>query len=171
MIHAAGGYTAWSDKHPSYSSVNGPGNGTNVDDYYSPEINSIPVTSARREARARSAAIRCPIRPRCLRRIPGPTASRILQCYDTLKVNAILNEINGKTHNGSAAAPVPAVFGMNFQAVSVGQKLIEKIAQPDRNRRLFGRAGNAHRGAASRNRVRRRFHRQRWLQHSKTNGL
>ena len=25
VIHAAGGYTAWSDKHPSYSSVSGPG--------------------------------------------------------------------------------------------------------------------------------------------------
>jgi hypothetical protein len=24
VIHAAGGYTAWSDKHPSYSSVSGP---------------------------------------------------------------------------------------------------------------------------------------------------
>ena len=43
VVHKAGGYTAWSDKHPSYLSVSGPGNGTNVDDYYSPEINSIPV--------------------------------------------------------------------------------------------------------------------------------
>jgi arylsulfatase A-like enzyme len=53
-----------------------------------------------------------------------------IQCYDTLKVNAIVNEINGKTHNGSASAPVPAVFGMNFQAVSIGQKLIEKSLSP-----------------------------------------
>src|SRR5208337_1225639 len=42
VVHAAGGYTAWSDKHPSYSSVSGPGDGTNLNDYYSPEINSIP---------------------------------------------------------------------------------------------------------------------------------
>jgi len=49
-----------------------------------------------------------------------------IQCYDSLKVNAILNEINGRTHNGSFAAPVPTLFGMNFQVVSVGQKLIEK---------------------------------------------
>src|SRR5262249_26782527 len=48
------------------------------------------------------------------------------QCYDTLKVNAILNQISGKTHNGKSQAPVPTIFGMNFQAVSVGQKLIEK---------------------------------------------
>src|SRR5215475_12638317 len=34
VVHAAGGYTAWSDKHPSYSAVSGPGNGTNVDDYF-----------------------------------------------------------------------------------------------------------------------------------------
>src|SRR4051812_48649212 len=45
VIHQTGGYTAWSDKHPAYSSVSGPGPGpaANVDDYYSPEINSIPV--------------------------------------------------------------------------------------------------------------------------------
>jgi hypothetical protein len=53
-----------------------------------------------------------------------------IQCYDTLKVSAILNEINGKTHNGAAPARVPTVFGMNFQAVSVGQKLIEKTLSP-----------------------------------------
>src|SRR5579872_4582298 len=40
VIHAAGGYTAWSDKHPAYSSVSGPGDGTNLDDFYAPEINS-----------------------------------------------------------------------------------------------------------------------------------
>lgn len=43
-----------------------------------------------------------------------------------LKVHAILNEIDGKTHNGSRSAPPPTLFGMNFQAVSVGEKLIEK---------------------------------------------
>ena len=48
-----------------------------------------------------------------------------IQCYDTLKVNAILNEINGQTHDGKPSQ-VPNIFGMNFQAVSVGQKLIEK---------------------------------------------
>jgi len=48
-----------------------------------------------------------------------------IQCYDALKVKAILNEIDGKTHDGLKKAPVPALFGMNFQAVSVGQKLIE----------------------------------------------
>jgi len=48
-----------------------------------------------------------------------------IQCYDTLKVNAILNQIDGRTHNGKWAK-VPTLFGMNFQAVSVGQKLNEK---------------------------------------------
>jgi len=38
------------------------------------------------------------------------------------EVNAILNEIDGKTHDGKSPAPVPALYGMNFQAVSVGQK-------------------------------------------------
>jgi Type I phosphodiesterase / nucleotide pyrophosphatase len=48
-----------------------------------------------------------------------------VRCYDTLKVNAILNEIAGKNHLGTAKTKVPEIFGMNFQAVSVGQKLIE----------------------------------------------
>ena len=30
-----------------------------------------------------------------------------IQCYDGLKVNAILNEIDGKNHDGTAGAPVP----------------------------------------------------------------
>ena len=37
-----------------------------------------------------------------------------------------LDRINGKTHDGSKSAPVPNVLGMNFQAVSVGEKLVEK---------------------------------------------
>ena len=129
VIHAAGGYTAWSDKHPSYSSVNGPGNGTNVDDYYAPEINSIPVGLPGVHA----GPISC-------NPLPDQTAVASsnawtdsfenIQCYDTLKVNAILNEINGKKHNGSGSAPVPEIFGMNFQAVSVGEKLIEKSLTP-----------------------------------------
>jgi predicted AlkP superfamily pyrophosphatase or phosphodiesterase len=121
VVHAAGGYTAWSDKHPSYSSVSGPGNGTNVNDYYSPEINSIPVA--------------LPNVPGC-KPLPDLTAVSAsntwtdsfqnIQCYDSLKVNAILNEIDGKNHNGTVKRQVPNLFGMNFQVVSVGQKLIEK---------------------------------------------
>ena len=42
---------------------------------------------------------------------------------DNLKVQAILNEIQGLKHDGTPGPGVPAVFGMNFQAVSVGQKL------------------------------------------------
>ncbi len=36
---------------------------------------------------------------------------------------AIINEINGLMHDGTPAGGTPAVFGMNLQAVSVGQKL------------------------------------------------
>jgi hypothetical protein len=49
----------------------------------------------------------------------------LAQKYDDLKVQAILNEIHGqKSHNFSSPTPsaIPAIFGMNFQAVSVAQK-------------------------------------------------
>jgi len=129
VIHAAGGYTAWSDKHPSYSSVSGPGNGGNLDDYYSPEINSIPV----------ALNVTLPNGTSCSP-LPDQTAVspsnaytdsfQNIQCYDTLKVNAILNQIQGRKHDGKTPAPVPTLFGMNFQAVSVGEKLIEKSLSP-----------------------------------------
>ena len=122
VIHAAGGYTAWSDKHAVYAAVSGPSNNaSNVDDYYAPDVNSnvinLPgVTTAD--------GLSCAV-------IPDNNGGawtdsfRNIRCYDQLKVNAILNQINGKTHLGQSKAPVPNIFGMNFQAVSVGQKLIE----------------------------------------------
>src|SRR5438094_8315543 len=39
IIKAAGGRTAWSDKHPAYEYLNGP-SGTGIDDLYAPEIAS-----------------------------------------------------------------------------------------------------------------------------------
>jgi Type I phosphodiesterase / nucleotide pyrophosphatase len=133
VVHAAGGYTAWSDKHPAYSAVNGPGDGTNVDDYYSPEINSVPVNLPGVKAGTTS----CNPLPDQTAVSPSDAwtdSFQNIQCYDATKVNAIVNEINGKTHSGTGSAPIPAVFGMNFQSVSVGQKLIEKSLSP----KLYG---------------------------------
>lgn len=42
VAHNAGRYTAWIDKHASYSFTAGPG-GTGLDDYYSPEVDSTVV--------------------------------------------------------------------------------------------------------------------------------
>jgi hypothetical protein len=126
VIHGQGGYTAWSDKHPSYSSVSGPSNmAGNLDDYYSPEINSaLSATNI-----ALLTGVSTPGGFNCAHLPSNPKNAwtddfQAIECYDTLKVHAILNEIDGKTHNGQPAR-VPNIFGMNFQAVSVGQKLIE----------------------------------------------
>jgi hypothetical protein len=116
VVKANGGYTAWTDKHPSYEWTNGP-SGQGVDDFYGPEINSIPVA--------------LPQFPGCSPvPFPDPTPDdgwttdlHNIQCYDSLHVQAVINEIDGFTHDRSRRAPVPAVFGTNFQAVSVGEKL------------------------------------------------
>ena len=129
VIHAAGGYTAWSDKHPSYSAVSGPGaKASNLDDYYSPEINSnvIPLPGVITATGVNCGTVQDPTSD-----VTAWTNSFTnIQCYDALKVNAILNEIKGRDHLNSRNAPVPTIFGMNFQAVSVGQKLIEKTLTP-----------------------------------------
>jgi hypothetical protein len=126
VIHAAGGYTAWSDKHPAYSAVSGHGSaGKAIDDYYAPEINSIPVALPGVSAQGVSCSP-LPDQTEVSSSNAWTDSFQNIQCYDQLKVNAILNEINGKTHNGSGNAPRPAILGMNFQVVSIGQKLIQK---------------------------------------------
>jgi hypothetical protein len=120
VVHEVGGYTAWIDKHASYSFVAGPG-GRGLDDYFSPEVDStvvaLPgVTTAQGGS---CATIRDP------NGVGSWTSSfENIQCYDALKVNALLNQIAGQTHNG-AAAQVPALFGMNFQAVYIGESVNE----------------------------------------------
>lgn len=103
VVRAAGGYTAWSDKHPAYDILNGP-SGVGIHDLYTPEINSlIPVTGNTTN--------------------DNTTSFTATRNYDEVKVQAILHEIDGRDSTNSRAAPVPNVFGMNFQSVSVGQKL------------------------------------------------
>ena len=124
VVHNNGGYTAWSDKHQSYELTKGP-TGDGVDDFYAPEINSIPVNLPVTQYNVQGCDP-----------LPDPGAAQKtnawtdsfqnIQCYDKLKVRAVLNWIDGLTHDGSQQAPVPNVFGMNFQSVSVGQKLVEK---------------------------------------------
>src|SRR5262249_35188101 len=45
------------------------------------------------------------------------------QTYDNFKVQAVVNWINGQFHDGTGNPGTPAIFGMNFQAVSTAQKL------------------------------------------------
>ena len=116
VVKAAGGLTAWTDKHPSYEWTNGP-SGKGVDDFYGPEINSIPVALPQFAGCAP---------------VPYPdstpddgwtTSFANVQCYDSLHVRAVLNQIDGYNHDRSRKVGVPALFGTNFQAVSVGEKL------------------------------------------------
>jgi hypothetical protein len=97
VVKAGGGHTAWADKHPAYDWVNGP-SGAGVDDLFTPEITNAPGLDA-------TVSVVCTVE------------------NDNKKVQAILNEIHGLKHDGTPGPGVPEVLGMNFQAVSVGQKL------------------------------------------------
>ena len=120
VAHDAGLYTAWSDKHPAYEIVRGRAN-TGAEDLYTPEINSPPrqLTCVATQG-------------------PGgdPDSCAVLDLskqwtddvnfvtvYDGLKVQAIINEIQGWDHGRTKKVGTPTIFGMNFQSVSVGQKL------------------------------------------------
>ena len=113
VAHNAGLRTAWSDKHPVYESFNGP-SGTGIDDLFTPEIDSNAIEPDGTP-------------------YPGGVSwtgdNAATRQYDSYKVQAILNEIDGYDHSGTGPkVGVPAIFGMNFQTVSTAEKLFQSEA-------------------------------------------
>ena len=102
VARQAGLRTAWSDKHPAYQMFDGP-SGNGVQDFFTPEINSQALGfPAGQDWTSDNAAT---------------------MQYDSYKVQAILNEIDGYNHSRTSHVGVPGIFGMNFQTVSTAQKL------------------------------------------------
>jgi hypothetical protein len=66
--------------------------GTGIDDFYGPEFNAAKADITK------------------------------IMANDELKVAAVLNEIDGLNHQGTATVGVPAIFGMNFQSPNIAQK-------------------------------------------------
>jgi arylsulfatase A-like enzyme len=127
VAHAAGLWTAWADKHPVYNQeVAGHGTPHAVSDPFNTEINADIVPAQLTDTRGRVITFPLPnpdgTGPFFITDSVGNTES-----YDQIKVDAILNEIDGLNSWGTRPAPVPAIFGMNFQSVSVAQKLVDPI--------------------------------------------
>jgi hypothetical protein len=104
------GRTAYSEKRPAYEFLNGP-SGTGVTDLYAPEINCQPHYTALPPA--------APV---------GQCANALLSLIDTevfddLRVQSVINEIDGKDHTGTTNVGVPVLFGMNFQALNAAKKV------------------------------------------------
>ncbi|MEM5327067.1 alkaline phosphatase family protein [Paraburkholderia sp. JHI2823] len=95
-----GSHTAWADKHAwGYDWVNGP-SGKGVDDLARTEINSIdPKTNS-----------------------DYTDVYTHTEVFDNLHVQALINQIDGLDSTGKTSAPVPTLFGTNFQTLSVAQK-------------------------------------------------
>ncbi len=126
VVHESGGYTAWSDKHPAYDLVNGP-SGKGVDDLYTPEINSLIKNAGTANGVDLAGTLsKCDGTTNSLplaKVDDFTTCIPAVEAYDDVKVQAIVNEIDGKNSDGTVTTVVPEVFGMNFQEVSVGEKL------------------------------------------------
>ncbi len=127
VAHQAGLSTAWADKHPAADQqVSGHGTPNAVDDKFMTEINADIIPSSLVDTRGKTVTFP----------LPNPTGDPNgffitdkvgnTEAYDQIKVDAILNEIDGLTSAGTSNPKgMPAIFGMNFQAVSVGQKLVD----------------------------------------------
>lgn len=123
VVRAHGGQTAWADKHAAYDIVNGP-SGAGVQDLFTPEVNSNDTTTGLTVKASDPAWFSL------ANTVTGQdttTGYHSVARNDLRKVHAVLNQIDGylstdDAHSG-AKPGTPTVFGMNFQAVSVGQKL------------------------------------------------
>jgi hypothetical protein len=102
VAHGHGLRTAWSDKHPAYDILNGP-SGTGIDDLFTPEIDSNAIGYASGDT--------------------WTDDNAATMQYDSYKVQAVLNEIDGYDHSRTTKVGTPAIFGMNFQTVSTAEKL------------------------------------------------
>jgi len=100
VAHSQGLLTAWSDKHPAYELFSGY-SGTGVTDYFTPEINSNANQAGQ----------------------DWTQDNMLTRMYDTYKVDAVINWIDGFDHSGTTDQATPAIFGMNFQTVSTAEKL------------------------------------------------
>ncbi len=107
VAHDNGLLTAWSDKHPIYTSFDGP-SGNGITDSFDPEIDSNALMPNGTP-------------------YPGPIAwtgdNAATMQYDDYKVQAVINWIDGWNHQHTKHVGVPAIFGMNFQTVSTAEKL------------------------------------------------
>lgn len=116
VVKSAGGRTAYCEKHLSYEIAHGP-SGQGVDDFFAPEIaanNEFGVSITKS--------------------VPATKA------YDDIKVRAVLAQIHGYDHTSNQLAGVPTLFGLNFQAVSVAQRLRVSSAI-DSNKSIPGGGG------------------------------
>lgn len=102
VLKAKGLYTAWIDKQLGDEVDQGP-TGHAIDDFFTPELHHAAAAHS----------------------LPG------IFHFDDLRTDALLNEINGKDHTGAKSEPVPAIMGMTYQAVSVGEKLKQGMGWAD----------------------------------------
>jgi len=112
VAHDAGHVTSWSDKHPVYTSFNGP-SGDGITDSFDPEIDSIALM---------------PNGTPYPGNISWTGNNAATQQYDSYKVEAVVNWIDGYNHQRTEKLGVPAIFGMNFQTVSTAEKLLSSPA-------------------------------------------
>ena len=97
VVRGHGGVTAWADKHPAYELVRGPSN-AGLDDLYTPEVTNVGGLD-------NTVSVIC------------------THENDHLKTLGIIKWIQGLTHDDKRLKGVPTVFGSDYQAVSVGQKV------------------------------------------------
>lgn len=108
VVKAKGLRTAWIDKHPAYDIVNGP-SGKGVDDLFTPEL------AGNGNGRWTHA---------------GTNMDAIIR-YDTVRIQALINQIHGFDHTGTIKyEQVPALLGSDYQVLQTAEATFGYLEGP-----------------------------------------
>jgi len=138
VVQSSGRRTAWTDNHASYEMLSGP-SGKGLSDFYSPEftsavanggsnVNGVNLGGSQALCNASNSVGAIPL-------IDYAHCVPAAQAYDDVKVQAVINKIDGVAADGSRASAVPTVLGLNFTAVEVAERIppggyINDLADP-----------------------------------------
>lgn len=126
VVQASGRRTYWADNHAGYEILSGP-SGLGLSEFFSPSVSS-PVANGGtlNGVNLAGSLSSC----NSMNSVAGwsgavefATCLPAAQAYDDVKVQSLINKIEGFSADGSRLSAVPTVLGINFSALQVAQRL------------------------------------------------
>jgi hypothetical protein len=125
VVQTSGRRTAWNDNHASYEILAGP-SGKGISELYTPEatskvsnggtVNGVDLAGALSQCNA-SNSVGIAADQTYTTCLPAAEA------YDDVKVQAVINKIDGFSADGTRLSAVPTILGMSFEELEVAQRL------------------------------------------------
>ncbi|HET9959301.1 MAG TPA: carbohydrate-binding protein, partial [Polyangiaceae bacterium] len=122
-VQGSGRRTSWTDNHAAYEILKGP-SGNGLSEFFPLEVGSLVVNGGTvNGVNLSNSSLLCNATNSITTVLDYTNCLPAAQAYDDVKVQSLINKIDGFTADGARQAAVPTLLGMNFVAVEVAQKL------------------------------------------------